>query len=157
MRILGDHPLDETRIDEVAIAADATAAAVVEIEPAFRVPVAHVAAAVPAALDLAPGGAGVAEVFDGGLAALGPAADLADHAGGAFLAVLVQHLHQDALDGLADGPHRADARGLEGHAAAVAGAVDLEDADAEALLESFPDFRTQAVAMPPSTEKLVQP
>ena len=50
--IFGDHLLDLTRAHEVAVVPDAGARAVVEIEPALVVTVPHVAAAVPAVVDL---------------------------------------------------------------------------------------------------------
>src|SRR5262249_59831636 len=51
-RMLGDQLLDEPGVDEVAVLTDAAALAVVEVEPALPVAVAHVAAAKPAARGL---------------------------------------------------------------------------------------------------------
>src|SRR5690606_22624630 len=146
LRILGDHPLHEAGVDEIAVATDAAARAVIEEEPTVCVTMAHVAAAVPAVPDLAPGGLRIAEVFDARFPAFGPAADLADYAWRAPLALGGRDRHDGPWHGLAERAHRTFARTLESHAAAVAGAIDLEDLYAETTLERLPDRRRHAAA-----------
>ncbi len=97
--MLGQHPLDEAGVHEVAVVADAAALAVVEEQPAFLVGVAHVARPQPPASGLGGRSLGVAVVLDHGLAAGGARADLAHDRRGALVVVVVEDLHLQAGDG----------------------------------------------------------
>ncbi|MNZ59426.1 hypothetical protein D3C78_774660 [compost metagenome] len=138
-RALGDGLLDEGAVDEVAVAANPAALAVVEVQPASVIGDDHIAHMQPAIGALLGRSFGIAEVLDLERCAVdGLEQQFARLAGRAVVAGFVDDAVAQVGHRLADAADRTDAERIDGQPT-FCRTVELQDLHAEALREILPD------------------